>query len=75
LAAFQFDRGSWSSSFRLVRPATMRSSTSVSDASGATSFNYAVWITVAAVAECLPPLPVPIHLKAAVIKMQEWSKA
>ena len=38
----------------LVRPATMRSSTSVSQASGSTSFSFADWISVATIAQCLP---------------------
>lgn len=42
LAAFQFHGSSVSSSCRLVRPATIRSSTSVSQASGSTPFNFAV---------------------------------
>jgi hypothetical protein len=41
LAAFQFHGSSVCSSCRLVRPDTMRSSTSVSQASGSTSFSFA----------------------------------
>jgi hypothetical protein len=43
LSAFQFHGSSVSSSCALVRPDTMRSSTSVSQASGSTSFSLAVY--------------------------------
>ena len=60
-ATFQFHGSSVSSSCRLVRPDTMRSSTSVSQANGSTSFSFADWISVAKIAQCLPPLSDPAN--------------
>jgi hypothetical protein len=59
LAAFQFHGSSVSRSCRLACPATMRSSTSVSQASGSTPFNFADCTSVAMIAQCRPPLSFP----------------
>ena len=48
----QFQGSNCSSSWLLVRPETRRSSTSVSQASGSTPFNFAVLIRVKAIAQC-----------------------
>ena len=61
LAAFQFYGSSVSSSCRLLRPDTMRSSTSVSQASGSASFSFADWISMAMIAQFLPPLSEPAN--------------
>ena len=45
----------------LVRPDTMRSSTSLSQANGSTSFSFADWIRVAMIAQCFPPLSEPAN--------------
>ena len=57
--AFQFHGSSASSAEALVRPETMRSSTSVRYAIGSTPFNFADWISVMAIAQCraAPLLP------------------
>ena len=49
LLGFQFHGSSASSSVDLVRPETMRYSTSVSQACGSTSFSLAVWMSVIAI--------------------------
>jgi hypothetical protein len=59
LTAFQFHGSNVSSSCRLVRLDTMRSSTSASHASGSTPFNFALWMSVAMIAQCRPPLSFP----------------
>ena len=51
LAAFQVHGSNFSSSCRLVRPDTMRSSTSVSQANGSTPFNFADCTSVAMIAQ------------------------
>jgi hypothetical protein len=43
----------------LVRPGTTRFSTSANQANGSTSFGFAVWISVVAMAQCRPPLSAP----------------
>ena len=48
---FQFQGSNVCSSLALVRPATMRSRTSVSHAIGSMPFNFAVWISVIAMAQ------------------------
>ena len=48
---FQFHGSSVWSWLRLVCPDTMRSSTSVNQASGSTLFSFAVWISVATIAQ------------------------
>jgi hypothetical protein len=51
LAAFQAHGNNLSNSWFFVRPETTRSSTSVNHASGSTSFNFAVTINVATIAQ------------------------
>jgi hypothetical protein len=58
---FQFHGSSVSSWCRLVRPDTMRSSTSVSQANGSTLFSFADWISVATIAQCRAPLSEPAN--------------
>src|SRR6516225_1717804 len=61
LASFQFHGSSVARSFCLVCPVTIRVSTSVSQASGSTSFNLALWINDAAIDQCRPPLSEPAN--------------
>ena len=49
------------SSCALVRPETIRSSTSVSQAIGSTPFSLAVWIRVIAKAQCRAPPSLPAN--------------
>ena len=51
LPGFQFHGSRVSNSVALVRPETMRSSTSVSQACGSTPFSLAVWMSVIAIAQ------------------------
>ena len=43
----------------LVCPDTMRFNTSVNHANGSTPLSFAVWISVATIAQCFPPLSAP----------------
>jgi hypothetical protein len=56
---FPFHGSRVSSWLRLVCPDTMRFRTSVSHASGSTVLSLAVWISVATIARCFPPLSGP----------------
>jgi hypothetical protein len=59
--AFQFHGSSASRAEALVRPETMRSSTSVRYAIGSTPFSFAVWISVIAIAPCRAPPSLPAN--------------
>jgi hypothetical protein len=53
-SARQVQGSSFSSSWALVRPETIRSSTSVSHAKGSTPFSFAVATRLATIAQCCP---------------------
>jgi hypothetical protein len=74
LGEVQFHGNSVRSWLASVRPATMRASTSVSQAIGSTPFNFAVWIRVIAIQGMRSDgalYRVQIHLDAAVIEERD----